>query len=292
MVKDGFESLLKNAREDHGIVGREAEIRRLWLALSAGRNVLLEGPVGVGKTVLAQAVAQALSKKVVRIDGDGRFTEQKLVGSFDPATVMKRGYSAKTFLAGPLVQAMRDGSILFINELNRMPESVQNVLLPALDEGMAHVPMLGTVKAKPGFLLVATQNPREFVATSHLSEAMLDRVEWIPVEYQSFEEEREIVRAKLSKTLEPWTDWAVHLARITRSHPKIKRGASVRAAIAVLKILEASRKAVVEDDFWAAVRPALPTRIELQAGMVGGSTYAAQIENLLKELSVELKKNS
>jgi hypothetical protein len=90
-------------------------------------------------------------------------------------------------------------------------------------------------------------------------------------------------------------DWAVHLARITRGHPKIKRGASVRAAIAVLKILE-SRQAkgapLAEEDFWSAVRLALPTRIELQAGMVAGTSYSQQIESLLRDLSVELKKNS
>src|SRR5271154_2494238 len=87
---------------------------------------------------------------------------------------------------------MRQGAILFINELNRMPEAVQNILLPPIDEGLVQIPQLGEVRAKDGFLVIATQNPREFVATSHLSEALMDRMEWVRLDYQSFNEEREI----------------------------------------------------------------------------------------------------
>jgi RND family efflux transporter MFP subunit len=75
----------------------------------------------------------------------------------------------------PLVRAMESGGVLFVNELNRMPEGVQNVMLPAMDEGRIEVPMLGTVQARDGFVVVATQNPAEFVATSHLAEALLAR---------------------------------------------------------------------------------------------------------------------
>ena len=84
---------------------------------------------------------------------------------------------------------MREGAVLFINELNRMPESVQNVLLPALDERLVSVPHVGVVDAVDGFQVVATQNPVEYVATGHLSEALRDRFEHLALEYQDAEEE-------------------------------------------------------------------------------------------------------
>ncbi len=113
------------------MVGRQSEISRLSVALRAGKNVLLEGPVGAGKTHLALHVTQALGRPVFRIDGDSRYTEQKLSGVFDPPTVLQKGFVAEAFVPGPLVEAMQKGGVLFINEMNRLPEGVQNVLLPA-----------------------------------------------------------------------------------------------------------------------------------------------------------------
>lgn len=284
---------LAEIRKRHKIVGREKEIAQLWTAVAAGRNALIEGPVGVGKTVLAQAVADVLGRKVIRVDGDSRFTEQKLTGWFDPSLVLKKGYSDKTFVPGPLVAAMRDGAVLFINELNRMPEAVQNVLLPAIDEGLVQVPQLGELRAKPGFLVVATQNPREFVATSHLSEALMDRMEWVQLPYQAFDEERLITAQAAGFDREPYLSWAVALVRMTRAHVKIKRGASVRAAIAMLQMLKAraTGTTLTDEDFWVVAKLALPTRIELNTAEFEGG-YDAQIETILRELWDELKKNS
>ena len=66
-----------------------------------------------------------------------------------------------------------------------MPEGVQNVLLPAMDEGKIDVPKIGTITASNGFLVISTQNPREFIATSLLSEALRDRFELLTLDYQS-----------------------------------------------------------------------------------------------------------
>jgi len=274
-----------------GIIGRDAEIAQLWTAIKAERNVLIEGPVGVGKTALAQAVAQVMGRRVIRIDGDSRFTEQKLTGWFDPSLVLKKGYNKKTFIEGPLVQAMNEGAILFINELNRMPEAVQNVLLPAIDESLVQIPQLGEVRAKDGFIVIATQNPREFVATSHLSEALMDRMEWVQLHYQSYAEEKKIAAFAADFDQEPYLSWAVGLVRMTRSNTKIKRGASIRAAIAMLQMLaaKASEGALDESQFWAVAKLALPTRIELNSAENEGM-YEQQIEALLRELWEELKK--
>ncbi|GDX79998.1 hypothetical protein LBMAG42_18090 [Deltaproteobacteria bacterium] len=241
------------------IVGRAAETEALLACLAAERHVLLEGPVGVGKTALARAVCAELDRPLFRVDGDGRYTEGKLVGLFDPPAVLASGYRPEHFIPGALVLAMQAGGILFINELNRMPEGVQNVLLPALDEGRVQVPNYGEVRAAHGFALVATQNPTEFVATGALSEALLDRFELVKLDYQSEDEERAIVA--LDARSGPAAELivrAVALVRATRTDPRIRRGASVRAAIAIADIA-----ARLGGDLARAALLALPTRIEL-----------------------------
>ncbi len=258
----------------HRIVGRRAELRSLAACVQTDRNALLEGPVGVGKTALARAVAEGLGRGFVRVDGDGRYTEAKLVGHFDPPGVLARGYLPELFVDGPLVAAMRQGALLFINELNRMPEGVQNVLLPALDEGIVYVPHLGVVRAAPGFVVIATQNPAEFVATGHLSEALLDRFELVRLGYQSDDDEQIIV-SQQART-QPAPDivaGAVAIARATRNDPRIRRGASVRAAVAI-----ADLATVLGGDLRAAAALALPTRIELV------DARETPMEQLLEEL--------
>jgi MoxR-like ATPase len=275
------------------LVGREDARRRIEACLRAGRNVLLEGPVGVGKTHLATAVAAGLGRPVFRVDGDGRYTEQKLTGWFDPPTVLARGYGADAFLPGPLVEAMRAGGILLVNELNRLPEGVQNVLLPAIDERFVAVPRLGDVRAADAFRVIATMNPREFVATSHLSEALLDRFELVVLDHQSEPEEIEIVlahaggrhlddaaRRQVART-------AVSIARATRSDPRVRRGASVRAAIAITEIAEALAAggtplgAAIEE----AAALALPTRIELARDFGAGDAEATDAAAVVAELA-------
>ncbi len=263
-----------------GIVGRAAETESLLACVAAGRHVLLEGPVGVGKTALARAVCAALGRPMSRVDGDGRYTESKLVGLFDPPAVLARGYQPEHFVPGPLVTAMRAGGVLFVNELNRMPEGVQNVLLPALDEGRIVVPHLGDVLAAPGFALVATQNPAEFVATAALSEALLDRFELVRLEYQSEAEEQHIVAQDCRCAPTPaMIAEAVGLVRATRVDPRFRRGASVRAAIAIADIA-----AQLGGDVRRAAALALPTRVELVDP--GATPLPGVLDDLAKKAQV------
>jgi MoxR-like ATPase len=227
---------ISQIQAQHGIVGREAELALALAVLESGHHLLLEGPVGVGKTTVALAVCDHLGRDTVRVDGDDRYSEAKLTGWFDPPLVLSTGYGEESFNAGPLVAAMRAGAVLFINELNRMPETVQNVLLPALDERRIGVPHLGEVRAAPGFQVIATQNPVEYVATGHLSEALRDRFEHLALVYQPEDEEVAIVATETGSHDAALISTAVRLARATRDHPRIRKGASVRAAIATVQI--------------------------------------------------------
>ena len=246
-----------------GIIGRTRELERALAAISSGKNLMIEGPVGVGKTVLASAVARHLGRPIYRVDGDERYTEQKLSGWFDPPIVLQKGYVAEAFVPGPLTSAMREGGVLFMNEMNRMPEGVQNILLPAMDEGLIEIPRIGTVKARRGFVVIGTQNPREFVATTALSEALSDRFELLLLEYQSETEEMEIVKRNLPKVSEEVIARATWIARRTRDHPNIRRGASVRAAMSIAQLAGTFSGDAVEG-MRKASHMALPTRIEMR----------------------------
>jgi MoxR-like ATPase len=215
----------------HGIIGRERELFASLIAAKAGKHILLEGAVGVGKTTIALAIASHLERSFMRIDGDERYTEQKLAGWFDPPLVLSKGYTKESFIPGPLALTMKGGTILFINELNRMPEGTQNVLLSAMDEKTIHIPKYGRVDAQPGFMIIATQNPDEYIGTSQLSEALKDRFVCINLSYQSEEEEKQIVRFRSHCTDEEVIEIAVFFTRLTRSDEEVRRGASVRGAI-------------------------------------------------------------
>lgn len=259
----GISDDVASIQERFGIIGRVRELEKALAAISAGKHLMIEGPVGVGKTIIAIAVARHLGRPIFRVDGDERYTEQKLSGWFDPPIVLEKGYVQEAFSSGPLTSAMQEGGVLFMNEMNRMPEGVQNILLPAMDEGVIEIPKIGTVRAKAGFVVIGTQNPREFVATTALSEALSDRFELLVLDYQPEEEEIEIVRRNLPEASPETVARAVWIARRTRDHPNVRRGASVRAAMSISQLASGLSDDLVEG-MRKAAHMALPTRIEMR----------------------------
>ncbi|NHJ04301.1 MAG: MoxR family ATPase [Candidatus Heimdallarchaeota archaeon] len=248
------------------IIGRSNELMKALAAKAAGRHILLEGPVGVGKTEMAHALAAYLNTEFIRFDGDERYHPDKLVGHFDPPVVLEKGYSFESFVQGPLIRAMDKGAILFANEINRCPESTQNVLLSAMDEGTIVIPKLGEVTANDGFFIIATQNPVEFIATTPLGEAIKDRFVWIRLDYQSETEEKQIVAAKLKEPVEDIVNYSVTIVRETRESTKLRRGASIRGAIDLASIISEFEERPIET--WIDISiMALATKIELEDGV-------------------------
>ena len=167
------------------VVGRKREIELVVAALIADRHILIEGPPGTGKSTLLRSVAQELGVGFEFVEGNAELTPARLVGHFDPARVMAEGYDPNVFVDGPLASALRDGSLLYVEEINRVPEETLNVLITVMSEGELHIPRLGRLAASPGFRLVAAMNPFDAIGTARISGAVYDRVCRLAVGYQA-----------------------------------------------------------------------------------------------------------
>jgi MoxR-like ATPase len=228
------------------VLGRAREVELLVAALDGGAHVLLEGPPGTGKSTLLRSVATDRSAPFHLVEGNAELTPARLVGHFDPAQVMARGYDPDVFVDGPLVAALRSGGLPYVEEINRVPEETLNVLITVMSESELSVPRLGLVHAERGFRLVAAMNPFDAVGTERISSAIYDRTCRISMDYQSAATESDIValRADGSGHGDPeWRAKVVDLVRRTRSHPDVRIGSSVRGAIDLVAI--ASRLAVM-----------------------------------------------
>lgn len=216
------------------LVGRERELELTLAAVAAGRDILLEGPPGTSKTTMLTAITAEWGIPLLFVEGNADLTPAKLVGHHNPARVLKEDYSADNFVAGPLVEAMREGGFLYIEEFNRAPEDTLNTLLTAMADRSIAVPRVGRIKAKPTFRVIASMNPYDNVGTTRLSTSVHDRLNRLAVDYQDAPSEEQIValRTGAAGSLgERLIADAVAVTRATRRHPDIRQGSSVRGAI-------------------------------------------------------------
>ncbi len=241
------------------VLDREREFELLVAALDAGAHVVLEGPPGTGKSTLLRAVAGSRDVPFFLVEGNAELTPARLVGHFDPAQVLAKGYRPDIFVDGPLVEALRSGGLLYVEEINRVPEETLNVLITVMSEGELNVPRLGAVRAGPGFRLVAAMNPFDAVGTARISSAIYDRTCRIAMGYQSAATETGIVALRDQHVDPVWNASVVELVRRTRTHPDLRVGSSVRGAIDTVGIAArlAVARGVARTDWHAGLDAAL-----------------------------------
>lgn len=272
------------------VVGQDAVVDSMLIALSVRGHVLLEGPPGTAKTLLANAVAQALGLTFRRAQFTPDLLPTDLTGTM---TLIGGALGELGFRPGPVFT-----NVLLADEINRTPPKTQAALLEAMGESQVTVD--GTTRPLPDpFFVVATQNPIEFEGTYPLPEAQLDRFTVkVDVAAPSKEDETAMLRLRhrgvRPATLEdvqavcsaellmafraevddvmvadPILSYVVDIVRATRTLPAIALGGSPRAAVQLLATAKAhasleGRTFVTPDDVAAMARPVLRHRLVLR----------------------------
>ncbi|WP_088286279.1 MoxR family ATPase [Kineosporia sp. A_224] len=273
------------------VVGQEAAVSGLVIALLCRGHVLLEGVPGVAKTLLVRALSASLSLTTTRV----QFTPDLMPGDVTGSLVYDARTAQFDFREGPVFT-----NILLADEINRTPPKTQASLLEAMEERQVSVD--GKPRPLPDpFVVAATQNPVEYEGTYALPEAQLDRFLLkltMPLPPREVELEvlarhaagfdpRDLAAAGVRPvagaddlaaathavrqvTIDPAVmGYVVDVVRATRSSPSLALGVSPRGATALLATSRAwawlaGRDYVTPDDVKALARPTLRHRVQLR----------------------------
>ena len=230
------------ARIAERVVGRERELELVLAAVASGRDIVLEGAPGTSKTTMLKAITAEWGLPLLLVEGNADLTPTKLIGHHPPSAVLREGYTAESFVPGPLTEAMQQGGFLYIEELNRAPDDTLNTLLMAMADREIAIPRFGAVRAQSSFRVIGSMNPFDNVGTTRLSASILDRFCRLVVDYQDEAAEREVVRRLVPAGAAPaavapaLVHDAVRVVRATRAHPDLRMGSSVRGAIDMVHV--------------------------------------------------------
>ena len=291
------------------VIGQEQVVDRLLVALMAGGHVLLEGPPGTAKTLLAQCFARATGLDFGRI----QFTPDLMPGDILGSNLFNFQTSAFTLTRGAIFT-----ELLLADEINRTPPKTQAALLQAMQE--RRVTLDGeTHTLSPRFTVVATQNPIESQGVYPLPEAQLDRFLFkLAIDYPDRDQEKRIVAShgSLFERIDPdrmgvtavanadslaqaiatvatvtmapeIVDYVVSLIRATRQSPDLASGASPRAGALLARAAAATaalqgRDYVVPDDVQAIAADLLRHRLILSpSAEIDGRQVDAIVADLI-----------
>jgi MoxR-like ATPase len=292
------------------VIGLRPVIRALTIAIVARGHVLLQGPPGLGKTLLSKTLAHALGGTFSRVQGTADLMPSDIIGVhvFDAA---KRDFE---FRPGPLF-----ADILLVDEVNRASPKTQSALLEAMEERQVSVERK-TYALPPQFLVIATQNPGDFEGTYPLPESQLDRFMLrIDITYPLREDEQAIlaryaalnvrqvqsppaVSASALEAARACVDevhtapellgYVLDLAQASRQHAHLSLGLSTRGVLAVLRaarIAAALRGGsfVAPDDVKEVLSMAISHRLVLAPeAMLEGVTTPGIVQRLLAQVPV------
>jgi MoxR-like ATPase len=294
------------------VVGQDAVVSGLVIALLCRGHVLLEGVPGVAKTLLVRALAAALQLEFKRL----QFTPDLMPGDVTGSLVYDARTAAFQFRAGPVFT-----NLLLADEINRTPPKTQAALLEAMEERQVSVE--GEPRALPDpFIVAATQNPIEYEGTYQLPEAQLDRfLLKLSVPLPPRDQEIEILerhasgfdprdlsavqpvataddlaagRAAVREVLvgDEVMGYIVDIVRATRQSPSLQLGVSPRGATALLATARSwawlsGRNYVTPDDVKAMTRPVLRHRVGLRPeAELEGATPDGVLDGILASVPV------
>ena len=289
------------------VLGKPDPVRMCLVALLAGEHILLEDVPGVGKTLLAKALARSLSGKFCRL----QFTPDLLPSDIVGSNVFNTKTSEFIFNKGPIFS-----NVVLADEINRAPPRTQSALLEAMSEEQVSVDG-HTYKLPQPFMVIATQNPFEFEGTYVLPESQLDRfLMRISMGYPDREDERQVLSSHRAgepvDELEPVLDsdqvvtlqnsvrevhvedslydYVLDLIEGTRRSEELHTGVSTRGALSLYRAAQAlalidGRTYVVPDDVKRLAIPVLAHRVIPKGYLHGGQREVSEtaIQRLVDE---------